>query len=496
MQAAAPLIFPLRRHKTTSPETLSCVSPFTLTRLPCTLGEMLDSAPGVILAGLQGSSGKTAISCLLLAAWTARALRVQPFKVGPDFIDPAYHNRFGTLPSRNIDTWLMGGQGVCSEILRHGTPSPPARGPDLCLVEGVLGLFDGASPVSEEGSTMELARWTGWPIVLCLPAAKAGRSLAASVRGFLTEAHPDPIAGVILNGISGDSHAAYLREALAPLNIPVLGAVPQHELLRWEERHLGLQAAPEGRLPSPADLRVLAEATLDVEALRALARPLRPEFAQRMPDASPAPRVPAPLRAPRVAIAEDAAFHFYYATNKDWLLEQGAELIPFSPLHSSRLPANPDAILLGGGFPELFAERIAANTALLKSLREAVDAGVPCYAECGGLMLLSQAIQTAQGRRFPMAGVVPGTMEMRPALQHFGYCTAQDAHRNAVRGHEFHHASWRNEAESANAWTVTRRRTGTSRPEGFRSQRLHASFVHVHFPSHPEVMRSLLSFTP
>ncbi len=471
----------------------------------------MDSAPGVILAGLQGSSGKTAISCLLLAAWTARSLRVQPFKVGPDFIDPAYHNRFGSLPSRTVDVWLMGEQGVRSEILIHGGGTTHTQRPDLCLVEGVLGLFDGASAVSEEGSTMELARWTGWPVVLCLPAAKAGRSLAAAVRGFLAEAHPEPIAGVILNGVSGDSHAAYLREALAPLNIPVLGAVPQHELLRWEERHLGLQAAPEGRLPSPADLRSLAEATLDVEAIRSLARPVRESFAQSAAPVSPAPgtraspRGPTATRAPRIAIAEDAAFHFYYAANKDWLRSEGAELIPFSPIHSRQLPTDVNAILLGGGFPELFAEHIADNTPLLKNLRDAVESGIPCYAECGGLMLLSDAIQTAQGRRFPMAGVVPGTMEMRPALQHFGYCTARDApdtrnahptRNTAVRGHEFHHANWREEAGCANAWTVTRRRTGSSRPEGFRIQRLHASFVHVHFPSHPEVMRSLLHFTP
>lgn len=463
---------------------------------------MLDSAPGVILAGLQGSSGKTAISCLLLAAWAARSLRVQPFKVGPDFIDPAYHNHFGTLRSRNLDTWLMGGRGVRSEILSHAGGKPHARGPDICLVEGVLGLFDGGSPVSEEGSTMELARWTGWPVVLCLPSAKAGRSLAASVRGFLAEAHPESIAGVILNGVSGASHTAYLREALAPLKIPVLGAVPQHELLHWEERHLGLQAAPEGRLPSSADLRALAEATLDLDAIRALARPLRPEFFQQNNGWAPGTPVPAstyrtaaggPLH---IAIAEDAAFHFYYSANKDWLQSQGVELLTFSPMYSRELPPKTNALLLGGGFPELFAEQIAENASFLGILRDAVEAGIPCYAECGGLMLLSQGIQTAQGRRLPMAGVVPGTMEMRPALQNFGYCTASDTRGNSVRGHEFHHASWRSESESANAWTVTRRRTGTSRPEGFRTGRLHASFVHVHFPSHPEVMRSLLHLTP
>jgi cobyrinic acid a,c-diamide synthase len=366
-----------------------------------------------------------------------------------------------------------------------------------------MGLFDGATASSEEGSTMELARWTGWPVVLCVPAAKAGRSLAAALRGFIAEAHPEILAGVILNGVSGDSHTTYLREALAPLGIPVLGAIPQHELLRWEERSLGLRAAPEGRLPSAADLRALAEATLDVARLQALARPLQvgfacvtPSAAESAPGGAPSPGCVPSTRPRRIALAEDAAFHFYYAANRDWLRAQHAELVSFSPLEASSIPENPDALVLGGGFPELYAEALAANTPLLKSLREAIEAGVPCYAECGGLMLLAEAIRSARGERFPMAAVVPGVMEMRPALQHFGYCTARDARSAPARGHEFHHAAWRGESDAANAWPVTRRRTGTTRNEGFRVHRLHASFVHLHFPANADLMRNLLHLNP
>jgi cobyrinic acid a,c-diamide synthase len=222
-------------------------------------------ASGFVLAGMHGSSGKTVLSCLLLAGLEARGLSVQPFKAGPDYIDPGYHNRYASRPSRNLDAWLMGRERVLEEARAH---TRSATG----VLEGVMGLFDGAHPTSEEGSTMELARWLGWPVVLSVPAAKAGRSLAAGLRGFLAEASPDRIAGVVLSGVSGDSHTEYLREALQPTGIPVLGAIPKMEALEWPERHLGLQAAQERPLPSKRDLAEIARRTLDLDAFATLAR--------------------------------------------------------------------------------------------------------------------------------------------------------------------------------------------------------------------------------
>ena len=444
-------------------------------------------AGGFVLAGMHGSSGKTVLSCLLLAGLEARGLPVQPFKAGPDYIDPGYHNRYASRPSRNLDAWLMGRERVLEEAHTH---TRSATG----VLEGVMGLFDGAHPTSEEGSTMELARWLGWPVVLSVPAAKAGRSLAAGLRGFLAEASPDRIAGVVLSGVSGDSHTEYLREALLPTGIPVLGAIPKMTALDWPERHLGLQAAQERPLPNRRELVEIARRTLDLDAFAVLARnhvapeiPVIPTetFLQAAPSNRPR----------RVGIARDEAFHFYYQANLEWLAGRGMELVPFSPLRDEALPTDIDSLVLGGGFPEVYASALSQNTPLLRSLRDAVRGGLPCYAECGGLMLLSEAILTLEGKRFPMAGVVPGAVEMTRALQNFGYCTVSQPGEAPHYGHEFHYSRWSEEGARANAWEVARRRNGVSRREGFRQQNLHASYVHLYFPSLAPSLSSTLCLT-
>lgn len=439
------------------------------------------SAPaGFVLGGLHGSSGKTVLTCLLAAGLEARGLSVQPFKAGPDFIDPGYHNHFSNKTSRNLDSWLMGKERVLSEAVEN---TRSATG----ILEGVMGLFDGASPTSEEGSTMELARWLDWPVVLCIPAAKAGRSLAATLRGFIAEANPTRIAGVILNGVSGDSHTEYLREAILPLGIPVLGAIPHTDLLDWPERHLGLRAPQEFAPPSRSELAKLAERTLDLTAFIALTRAhsSTPPTALQTPLSIPSPRK-------TIAVAQDESFHFYYQANLDWLKQNDAELVPFSPIHSQTLPSGIDAVILGGGFPEVYAGPLADNVTFRNDLKNAIAGGLACYAECGGLMLLAEELITVEGARFPMAGAIPGAVSMTRSLQHFGYCTADGAHP----GHEFHHSQWNAEQTSANAWNVSRRRTGATRREGFRTQTLHASYVHLYFPNNASFLNQQLGFTP
>ncbi len=215
---------------------------------------------GLILAGMQSGAGKTAVTCMLLAALSERGLAIQPFKVGPDFIDPGYHTRFAGVPSRNLDLWLMKDVGIVHETTTHGARR-------ISIVEGVMGLFDGSDVKSEEGSTMAVARLLRWPVLLVIPSAKTGRSLAAALRGFIAEAGPDLLAGVILNGVSGCGHADYLREAIAPLKLPVFGAIPVCSELSWPERHLGLQAQEEHSLPARTELAKLAERYLDLSAI-------------------------------------------------------------------------------------------------------------------------------------------------------------------------------------------------------------------------------------
>jgi cobyrinic acid a,c-diamide synthase len=451
---------------------------------------------------MQSSDGKTAITCMLLAALRARGVPVQPFKVGPDFIDPGYHTRIAGVTSRNLDAWLMGDDGIVAEVLATSQDR-------VSIVEGVMGLFDGSDAKSDEGSTMALARLLDRPIVLVVTAKKSGRSLAVALRGFIQEAGADRIAGVILNGVSGGGHADYLREAIDPLSVPVLGALPFSPELVWPERHLGLQASQERQLPSWQTLASLAEQHLDVSGVL--------ELANRSVTAPPLPQPVAdrshqrggwnsrdswtdlsrgPITKQRIGVATDEAFHFYYQANLDYLMDRGAELIKFSPLHDSALPANLDAIFLGGGFPEVFVSDLAQNRSMRAALRSAIDQGLNCYAECGGLMLLAQELITLDQKVYPMAGVIPGSVQMTESLKHFGYCVCSEINShpdNTFRGHEFHHSLWLSESEHANLWSVRRKRTGASRREGFSISNLHASYVHLHFRTSSAVLRPFLN---
>ena len=433
---------------------------------------------GIVLAGLQSSSGKTALTCLLLAGLQKRGVPVQPFKAGPDYLDPAYHQHFASCPSINLDSWMMGRSEVVRLVQKYGTGK-------LGLLEGVMGLFDGASPVSDEGSTLELARWLDWPIVLVVPAAKAGRSVRAAIRGFQLEAGADRIRGLILNQVSGEPHADYLKQALADLKIPILGALPRLPELQWLERHLGLQAVSETSLPDRASLGRLAEKYLNLNKFLSLAP--QPE------QCSVSEPIETHVRPScRIGVAQDSAFHFHYHENLEWLRHQGAELVQFSPLEDSTLPPALDGILLSGGFPECFAEKLSANQSMLKELKEFIEVGGSCYAECGGLMLLADSLRLLNGDEYPMAGVIPGTVSMTSKLQHFGYSEATPTnHPESWRGHEFHHSKWEQETSQANAWTVTKRNRIGSRLEGYRYRNLHASYIHLYFPKAAPLLSEL-----
>ena len=433
---------------------------------------------GLIVGGMHSSGGKTAVTCMLLAALAERGLAVQPFKAGPDFIDPGYHSRFAGTASRNLDAWMMGSDGIASEMAVHGAGK-------VSIIEGVMGLFDGSDVRSDEGSTMELARFLGWPVLLVVPSAKAGRSLAAALRGFVEEAGHGRIAGIILNQVSGSSHADYLREAIAPLKLPVLGVVPVCEELAWPERHLGLQANQERAFPARKELAQLAEKHLDLPRILAMLSPAPAQISIGLTSA----------RHLRIGVARDEAFHFYYESNLDYLRRCGAELVEFSPIHDSGLPDGLDGVVFGGGFPEVYADAISQNESMRLEIRRAIDAGLPCYAECGGLMLLADEFIALDGTRHPMAGAVPGAIEMTARLNHFGYCTCSGlagADGAEFRGHEFHYSRWRAESGAANLWSVRRKRLGSERREGFTRRNLHASYVHLYFSTSEPALRPLL----
>jgi cobyrinic acid a,c-diamide synthase len=436
-------------------------------------------AHGLIVGGMQSGAGKTAVTCMILAALHERGLPIQPFKAGPDFIDPGYHGRFAGGPSRNLDFWLMKNDGIVQEAMTHGAGK-------ISIVEGVMGLFDGSDVTSDEGSTIAMARLLHWPVILVIPSAKAGRSLAAALRGFIAEAGSDLIAGVILNGVSGRSHAEYLREAISPLKLPVLGAIPTCSELSWPERHLGLQASQERGFPHRWELAQLGESYLDLPGILALLEPAR----------GCPPTQDQSAKGIRIGLARDQAFHFYYEANLDCLRRSGFELVEFSPLQDSKLPPSLEGLIIGGGFPEVFADELSQNQALRSGIHSAIEDGLPCYAECGGMMWLTEEIVSLSGRRFPMVGAIPGAVEMTPGLQHFGYCECSELERarsEMIRGHEFHHSRWTAESRLANLWMVRRKRLGVTRREGFQKHGLRASYVHRYFSSSGTVFPSLMA---
>jgi cobyrinic acid a,c-diamide synthase len=350
-------------------------------------------APGLIIAAPASGSGKTLVTLALLACLRARGTAVASVKVGPDYIDPAFHSAASGRPCLNLDAWAMRPETLSALAARAGA------GAELVIGEGVMGLFDGASDGS--GSTAEVALLTGWPVVLVVDAKGMAASAAALVHGF-TDYRPElPVAGVIFNRVGSARHAALLAEACAPLGPPVLGALPEAPELDLPDRHLGLvQAAEHPELGAFLTRAAgFADRHLDIEALIARAKPCR------LASQAFAPVLP-PL-GQRIAVACDTAFAFAYPFVLDGWRAAGAEIAPFSPLDDQAPDPAADAVYLPGGYPELYAGRLAANTRFLEGLRAAAARGAVIYGECGGYMTLGRGLIDAQGARHALAGLLP-----------------------------------------------------------------------------------------
>lgn len=443
--------------------------------------------PRLVIAGTHSGVGKTTVATGLMAAFAARGMTVQPFKVGPDYLDPTYHAQATGRTPRNLDAWLLGADRIPALVQRA------MAGASLAVIEGVMGLYDGISGHSDAGSTADAAKRLRAPVVLVVDASRLARSVAAVVQGYVGFDREVRIAGLLFNRVAGERHYAILKAALAPATaVPLLGYLPHEPAIQIPERHLGLIPAAErpSRTPWPRAAALMAR-TVDLDRLWRIARQA-PPLAVR-PDPRVAEESPAPRQSVRIGVARDACFHFYYPEHFELLEQAGAELVPFSPLVESRLPASLDALYIGGGFPEIFASPLARNTALRTQLRRVIAEGLPTYAECGGLMYLTQALTDGAGRRWPMVGALPGAVRMTDRLQRFGYKRVQ-ARRDSVvarageraRGHEFHHSVWdRSPAPATAAYDAAPVSEGASRPEGYAARRLAASYIHVHWYSQP-----------
>ena len=442
----------------------------------------------LVIAAPQSGSGKTTVTLGLMAALVRRGLSVAPFKVGPDFIDPGYHRLATGTPSVNLDGWMCGEPFVRETFDRH------ASGADVAVIEGVMGLFDGASGASDAGSTAQVAKVIGAPVFLVVDARSQARSAAALVKGFAGFDHALRLAGVIFNNVGSDNHARILREAVAtlPEAIPVVGCIPRDERVTIPSRHLGLVTAEENPLPPEflSHLAEVAERHLDLDGMLAAAGKTA---------VAPVPAAPPPLSPVRIAVARDAAFCFVYEDNLRLLGEAGAEIVPFSPLADPILPEGISGLYLPGGYPELFAEHLAANHSLKGAIRGEIDRGMPVYAECGGLVYLTRGLvdgeQEAAAAQAPFrefVGVFPATARMLPRRKALGYREVELSADSILgpagttaRGHEFHYSEIGEMPENIGRGYRVRRQGVDLGAEGYRYRNCLASYVHLHFGSDP-----------
>jgi cobyrinic acid a,c-diamide synthase len=468
--------------------------------------------PRIVVAGVSSGVGKTTVTVALTLALRARGLRVAVFKCGPDYLDPTYHRRAAGTASHNLDGWMMGRQAVLDTFLDATAEA------DIAVIEGVMGLFDGASATSSEGSSAEIARWLGAPVLLVIDAAGMARSVAAVAQGFATFDPALRLAGLFCNRVGSERHLSLLREACT--ETPVVGGMVIDDSAQFPSRHLGLHAADEAMTDAELEAwsaRLLAHTELDrVLAIANAAPPLQRETTAMHSGLAPGvhtkPDTPAvspgvaarargdeprARRRVRIGIARDEAFSFYYPYNLRLLEQLGAELVPFSPLAGARLP-DVDGLYLGGGYPELHADKLSDNASLRDDLHAFSAAGRPLYAECGGLMFLSDAIVALDQRRHAMMGLVPGVAIMQPRLAALGYVEVETRSSSLLgpagtrfRGHQFRYSRFETHAP-ASRYSVRTRRTGLLHEEGYGTGSIVASYVHAHWASNPDVAHSFV----
>ena len=412
-----------------------------------------------------------------MAALRSRGRRVSAAKVGPDFIDPGYHTLATGRPGRNLDVWMSGTEMMAPLAARA------MSGSEILIVEGVMGLFDGAAD-GTPSSTADVARLLAAPVVLVVDAASLSHSVAAVVHGYRTWDPHLNVAGVILNMVASDSHEQMLRGALQPAGIPVLGAIRRDDPVSWRSRHLGLQPVAEDPVGVRASLDRLAtviEARCDVSGLQRLA-------AQAPLVTVPAVPTPMPAGRARVAVAAGPAFSFCYPDNLEALTAAGAEVVPFDPCTDEALPEAVGAVVAGGGFPEVFAEPLAANLPMLRSVRAHHDRGGVVWAECGGLLWLARSLDG-----WPMAGIIDAVARLT-ATRALGYRTATTTAPSPLgptgtelRGHEFHYSA----TAPAGAALQLHGRHGPS-TGGFASPQLLASYLHLHLAATPRLTETVV----
>lgn len=440
-----------------------------------------------VLAGTGSGVGKTTFTIGLMKALQEKGKIVQGFKCGPDYIDPTYHTAVTGRVSRNIDSWMFSHEAVRDIVARA------SKDADVSIIEGVMGFYDGKSPLSNAGSAADISVVTESPVILIVNCASMARSVAAVVKGFQLLSDQPKIVGVIANQVGSVGHYEIAKAAIEQeCGIPVIGYLKREEGIDIPSRHLGLVPAIErGELDSFFDkLGALMAETIDLDQLLALTKaPVLQESGQIF-DEQPSQNI-------CIAVAKDAAFNFYYKENLDLLRAKGAELQFFSPLANEPVPLEADGLYIGGGFPEEFANILADNSVAKQSIREAVAKGLPTLAECGGFMYLTEAITNSNGDRYDMVGVIPGEVAMQAKLAALGYREIFGTPNNFLigtdeeaKGHEFHYSKY---SGSHNTPAYETKGRFGNKQEGYQAGNLVAGYTHFHFVSNPKLVDNWLT---
>ena len=444
---------------------------------------------GFLIAAPASGCGKTTVALSISAALSARGLNVQAFKCGPDFLDTSLLSAVTGRPARNLDSWMLDKQALLACF------DEASFGADVAVVEGMMGLFDGVSGKGEHGSAAEVAKLLSLPVILVVDASSAGRSIAATIRGFEVFDPALHIAGIIFNGVAGENHLRLLKDATAAQSsAPILGWLTREASLTVPERHLGVHMAHEVDWTlMRQSMTPMAEKHLQMDYL------LTDTFPLPTSDFSPSPVIP--KKQIRLGVARDAAFCFCYQDNLDLLERAGAAITFFSPLQDAKLPEGIDALYLCGGYPELHAAQLSGNSSMAQSVRDFAVTGGAIYAECGGMIYLSNTLKTTDGFNYPMAGVLPLSVEMTNTLQQFGYVEAelnQDSIPGpaglCVRGHSFHYSRITASEEMPTAFRAHYTLSGTTREEGWVRNNVLASYLHLHFRSDVRLAENFVKF--
>ena len=448
-----------------------------------------ERTPGILLTAPASGSGKTAAACALMAALGEQGLDVRACKCGPDYIDPMFHREVLGLDSKNLDLFFSEPEELIRGYIRH------TEGADIAVTEGVMGYYDGMALDSDRASSYDVAHTLGLPVLLILPCRGASLSLAAVVKGMAEFRKDSRICGILLNQVSGMLYPR-LKEMLESelqsigLDIPVIGYLPDDPCFRMESRHLGL-VTPQELDGLKAQMRRAGELlsrTVDLELVRQIAEKAARSMKKEPDTAAEKALAGSAEKALRIGVARDEAFCFYYKDNLTLLEDLGCTLIPFSPLRDSALPEGLDGLLLGGGYPELHGEELVGNTGMISSVREALEAGMPCLAECGGFMYLHEEMEDRNGKKWPLVGAIRGRTYPTGKLVRFGYVKIENSAGTEgylqpgeyVRGHEFHY--WDSTDSGSDCLAV--------KPDGRRKWNcihmdgsLFAGYPHLYLPS-------------